>query len=128
MDDPKQQLYEHLEFIYGEALALPLAERITDKLTRFRQVCPDPAATSPKDRFNERDCILITYGDMVKQAGEHPLETLGDFLRETLAETISTVHILPFYPVPPTSGPLNAAIHGQEPLTLSPLHEMSVLP
>ena len=48
--------------------------------------------------FDERDAVLITYGDMVQEAGERPLSTLASFLRQHLRGIINTVHLLPFYP------------------------------
>lgn len=48
--------------------------------------------------LSEQDSILITYGDMVQRPDERPLETLNQFLQETIKGHISTVHLLPFYP------------------------------
>lgn len=42
--------------------------------------------------------MLITYGDSIMHRDEPPLETLRGFVREHLADTVSGVHILPFYP------------------------------
>ena len=41
---------------------------------------------------------MITYGDSIRQEGEKPLNTLHHFLNTYLKETISSVHILPFFP------------------------------
>ena len=49
-------------------------------------------------RWNQRDAILITYGDMVHRAGEKPLVTLKRFLDSRLAGAFSYVHLLPFFP------------------------------
>ncbi|GAB4471790.1 MAG: alpha-amylase family glycosyl hydrolase [Anaerolineae bacterium] len=48
--------------------------------------------------FNERDVILITYGDLLREPGRPALQSLFDFYTARLADTINTVHILPFYP------------------------------
>lgn len=49
--------------------------------------------------WNERDVVLITYGDQVQSAGESPLRSLNSFLREhELHDLIGTVHLLPFFP------------------------------
>ena len=50
------------------------------------------------ERWNQRDVILITYGDTICKADERPLRTLRRFLVERLEQVISTVHILPFFP------------------------------
>ena len=54
----------------------------------------------PTQRFTERDCILITYGDLLRSEERSPLATLTHFLEETsaLREVINTLHILPFFP------------------------------
>ncbi len=49
-------------------------------------------------RWDETDAVLITYGDMVRRAGEPPLRTLKRFCDVHLRDAISTVHILPFFP------------------------------
>jgi glucosylglycerate phosphorylase len=48
--------------------------------------------------LTQRDAILITYGDQVREAGEPPLATLGSFLGEHAGGLVSAVHVLPFYP------------------------------
>jgi len=51
-----------------------------------------------RDLFSERDVVLITYGDSVRQPGERPLQTLHRFANERLKGVIPTIHILPFFP------------------------------
>lgn len=53
---------------------------------------------SPEDRFTEKDVILITYGDLLSNPGERPLETLAGFVSRFMRRAINTVHILPFFP------------------------------
>lgn len=48
--------------------------------------------------FSEKDVVLITYGDSIRQAGQSPLQTLHAFAREYLQGVISAVHFLPFFP------------------------------
>lgn len=48
--------------------------------------------------LDETDIVLITYGDMVRTAGEAPLATLARFLGRELDGVVSTVHLLPFFP------------------------------
>ena len=42
--------------------------------------------------------MLITYGDMVRDARERPLRALLRFLEARLGEILSAVHVLPFFP------------------------------
>lgn len=48
--------------------------------------------------FDERDVLLITYGDQVRRDGSPPLRTLHDFLRRRFGDTLTGVHLLPFFP------------------------------
>lgn len=52
----------------------------------------------PEERWNESDCVLITYGDMVHNGDTPPLRVLKRFLDQRLTGIINTVHILPFFP------------------------------
>ncbi|MGQ9903943.1 MAG: alpha-amylase family glycosyl hydrolase [Anaerolineae bacterium] len=57
-------------------------------------VVPPPRATA----LTERDAMLITYGDHVREAGQAPLSTLATFCETHLSDTVSAIHVLPFYP------------------------------
>ncbi|MBT8134945.1 MAG: alpha-amylase, partial [Gammaproteobacteria bacterium] len=56
------------------------------------------AVESHVNLWDETDIVTITYGDSIKKDGEYPLQTLHNFLRSYLSDTINAVHILPFYP------------------------------
>ncbi len=98
MNDLEHKLYDHIVFIYGEKDADKIFGRINKRLENFRSEYPELSASGAADRVSERDSILITYGDMVRQNGEAPLKTLASFLQKYLTDVVSTVHILPFYP------------------------------
>ncbi len=51
-----------------------------------------------RERWSEKDTVLITYADMVTREGCSPLSTLDEFASHRLAESFSTIHLLPFYP------------------------------
>ncbi len=89
MDRLRQRLYE----IYG-----PLGEAW---LPRFASL----AATAAEERtasatpWDERDAVLIAYGDHVRAPGEHPLHTFQEFLaRHRFDDLFNVVHLLPFFP------------------------------
>ncbi len=47
--------------------------------------------------WNERDAVLITYGDQVRSEATVPLESQREFLIDAgLDRALSTVHFLPF--------------------------------
>ena len=48
--------------------------------------------------WNERDVVLITYGDSIRKEDEAPLETLRGFCNRHLKGAVKVVHLLPFYP------------------------------
>jgi sucrose phosphorylase len=98
MTTAEKRLYEHLLFIYGSAQADGIYHQIQERLQRFHQKYPELSAAEPTRRVSERDAILITYGDMVQADRQAHLKTVGSFLQKTVAEMISTVHILPFFP------------------------------
>ncbi len=88
-----KRIETHLKFLYGEKAPL-LTKALLDKLAAF---APDLHA-SPEKLWDERDILLITYGDSIRSQGEAPLRTLHRFLRRYLAETFSSVHVLPYFP------------------------------
>ncbi|MDX1415905.1 MAG: sugar phosphorylase [Candidatus Promineifilaceae bacterium] len=94
----KRRLIDRLAFLYGEEQADSLASKIEKMLADFTLRYPDLSGKGAVNRVDERDSVLITYGDMVHEEGATPLQSVADFLSETVSETISTVHLLPFYP------------------------------
>ena len=57
-----------------------------------------PSGSKPHISWDQKDSILITYGDMILAPGEKPLATLKRFLDRKLKGIFSTVHLLPFFP------------------------------
>lgn len=93
------QIRQHLKKIYGE-------ETLTENLTRLEKLIgkyklhpADPV--SVHDLWTHEDHVLITYADMVKPGMGEDVSKLckqDQFLREYLNDTVSCVHILPFFP------------------------------
>ena len=86
--------------LYGSERGAACHARLMSLLDDFRARHPDLSAQSidPRERITERDIMLITYGDSLRQPGAPPLQTLDTFLRQYLLGVISAVHILPFFP------------------------------
>lgn len=93
----KQVLLSHLQFLYGDAQAREVCPRLEEIIARYRQSF-DAHKTDAGAYFSEQDFVLITYGDMVQTPDERPLDTLNEFLSDTISDSINTVHILPFFP------------------------------
>jgi sucrose phosphorylase len=86
-------LLDHLVFLYGEEEALLALARVEKLIADHRARIP-----AQNGEITERDSILITYGDQVQSPNEKPLQTLRKFCEEYLANVVSGIHILPFYP------------------------------
>ena len=56
------------------------------------------ARTPSNGLWSERDAVLITYGDTIRDGQHKPLDLLEDFLSSYMSGVINGVHILPFYP------------------------------
>lgn len=84
--------YYLLELLYGTERGREAGGWLRNRLKRFhrRKTAPAP--------LNQRDAILITYGDQFKKRGERPLQTLAEFSDRYFSGLISGMHILPFYP------------------------------
>jgi sucrose phosphorylase len=56
-----------------------------------------------RERFTEKDCVLITYGDLLHATGKRPLELLGEFAGRFGRGFVNTIHrfLLPYSPISP---------------------------
>lgn len=95
----EQRIAQHLDVIY-EGIARPkqsdsLARSLMDTI-RIGDCELNP--TRHANHWSQRDAIMITYGDTLMRAGEKPLTTLKAFLDNHIGNSLSGVHILPFYP------------------------------
>jgi sucrose phosphorylase len=91
---------DHLSFLYGTAAAGPIESRLR-ALIHGHLSGRRPAGEVLRPRqlpLTQRDALLITYGDQVREPGVPPLQTLGELLEEHAAGAVSGVHVLPFYP------------------------------
>ncbi len=94
--EPLERLRGRIARLYGETLAERLTRRFALLAGRYH---PEPEWERPEGPlWDETDVVLITYGDMVRREGERPLRTLQRFLKRHLVDSVTTVHILPFFP------------------------------
>lgn len=81
--------------LYGETVGLDTLQRLSIIVERYRdRIAPQVRASS----LSERDAILISYADQVREPQVPPLKTLDKLCRKYLVGLISGVHLLPFYP------------------------------
>lgn len=94
MPEIKQIPLDHLIAIYGEETGKRTYQQYRRLIEKYR-----PALAAPQRLgLTQRDSILITYGDQVRQPGIPHLQSLTEFLSAYIQGTVSAVHILPFFP------------------------------
>ncbi|MFC3419031.1 alpha-amylase family glycosyl hydrolase [Salinicoccus hispanicus] len=86
------RIENNLYAVYGKEKGQRISEGIQNLVNEYRQ------DGQKKDWVDEKDIMLITYGDSIKSTDEKPLVTLRKFLEQYVGDTINSVHILPFYP------------------------------
>ncbi|MEM6704029.1 MAG: sugar phosphorylase [Acidobacteriota bacterium] len=87
------KLEGHLTRLYPDE---DVAALVTEIVTRVERL--GPPSNEPAEKWSQNDVALITYGDSVTVDGESPLVTLRNLLQSHLEDTVSAVHVLPFYP------------------------------
>ena len=85
-----------VEALYPNEDAVALAHKFAAKTGVDEADCVMPV--SHQSHWNEQDVMLITYGDSIINGSEKPLKTLKKTLDHFLKESVSMVHILPYYP------------------------------
>lgn len=90
----KDSLLEKITYVYGEEKANYIYHQIRELINRY---CSE-IHEREKNWVDEKDVMLITYGDSIKEDGKDPLKSLREFLNKYVKGFINAVHILPFYP------------------------------
>ena len=85
-----------LRSLYGE----DVAARISPAVRALQHEHKNRQGTGPgrDGRWDHTDAWLITYADQFQRPGEPNLETLRRFYESHLADTLTGVHLLPFFP------------------------------
>ncbi len=81
--------------LYGDIDARELLREIDALLARYRKAAESSTGGTG---LSEKDVLLITYGDTLKDGKTAPLRVLHRFCKEYLKDVFSIVHILPFHP------------------------------
>lgn len=98
-EETEIKLRYHFKVIYGDEMVDECMKRIQMHINKF--------GLKPRERipiqeiWSQEDHILITYADMVQPKRREPVSMLRkqhEFLKKYLKSTISSVHILPFFP------------------------------
>ncbi|NGO89387.1 MAG: DUF3459 domain-containing protein [Halomonas sp.] len=95
------RLQRYLTHLYGER-AGEVQRRLEQHLAHFRPLLPAAPLSAEQSgiapTWSEKDQWVISYGDSIVADGTPPLGVLNHFLQRHLGETISGVHVLPFFP------------------------------
>jgi len=86
------KLHEILTNLYGKDNVEPIIHALGNVIKNYRQ----PVSETPP--LTEKEIALICYGDSFQSPDRSHLQTLYYFLNRHLRETISIVHLLPFFP------------------------------
>lgn len=73
-------------------------EWLTPEIFRLIQHALCPSGRENLKKWSHDNILLITYGDSIVDGKRAPLSVLADFLEHHLQDTITGVHILPFFP------------------------------
>jgi sucrose phosphorylase len=101
--DARERMLSRLTFLYGESEAknwMPELERIIKVHHAFKpqELIEAEKAYDPRERFTERDMVLITYGDAFKGEKGENLAALHETVQTHSRGAINTIHLLPFFP------------------------------
>ncbi len=88
------QLIDRSELVDQEPLEY-LADELLQIMRLHDQIAPPEQYVN---HWDQRDVLMITYGDSIVADGEVPLRTLKGWLDRYSEGRITGVHILPFYP------------------------------
>jgi len=92
----REIIINKLGFLYGRNRAQNIFKKINKLIDRYQK---NNVSKIPKTDFlNEKDVVLITYGDNIQATDKNPLKSLFKFADEYLDQAINIIHILPFYP------------------------------
>ena len=96
MSQSEYALLQNLTVLYGEGGASYLAKRMM--AIAMGELMARPAEHADPKPLSAADRMLICYGDSVRDEPGMPLSALRQFATQYLQNSISTIHILPFFP------------------------------
>jgi glucosylglycerate phosphorylase len=88
------QIKERLSFIYDRQNIEPIFSRINEAINGTKK----KSLRKRKQSWDERDVVLITYGDQFKEDDQPTLKTFKKIYDKHMSDKFDIVHILPFYP------------------------------
>ena len=98
----REIIINKLVFLYGKDRAQNTFKKINKLIDRYQK--NNTSKITKADYLNEKNVVLITYGDNIQTAHKNPLQSLFKFADEFLEQIINIIHILPFYPYSSDNG------------------------
>jgi len=89
-----KKIKERLSFIYENQDIEPIWESIKECIVKTKT----KSLKLRKQNWDEKDLVLITYGDQFYEKKEPTLDTFKKMFDQYLADKFEIVHLLPFYP------------------------------
>ena len=87
-----KQFRQRLTKIYGRELPQEELHAFLEQIDR------NVKDKKPTQKWDERDVLMITYGDSIRNDTDPALQVLHRFLNHHLKEELTFVHLLPFFP------------------------------
>ncbi len=98
IDHLHKRVTAHLHILYPDRDLEQLAEQIIELFWPDKAQMIRREQIRKKVLWDENDVALITYGGTIRKDGTPSLQTLHQFLKKHIGQTIGMVHILPFFP------------------------------
>ena len=93
MVNNKEKIVSILHTLYG-----PMAEYVYAEICKIIDKYGKTVNRQEKKWLDETDCMLITYGDTIYNDRGTCVHAMHEFLNTYVQDSISAVHLLPFYP------------------------------
>ena len=97
-ETPGETIRALLASLYGPLRAPEIERSLRGHIDRFVSRLGLFARKLPPPLVSQRDALLITYADQVRDRDELPLRVLARFCARHLKGIVSGIHLLPFYP------------------------------
>lgn len=85
-------LIDKIRFVYADNYKKEYEDEINNLINHWEKESFDKA-----EEVSEKNVYLITYGDSIYEEKVPTIKTLNKFLKETVEDTITDVHILPMF-------------------------------